>query len=230
MDDALHKFPSTPHLFWLGNSVVRDDKVLQPAEAQSFLSQAIVVEEKVDGANLGISFDANGKLRFQNRGNWLEGRLTGQWERLRGWSAQHEVLIRDTLPVHHVLFGEWCFATHSINYNRLPDWFLVFDVFDSKSGKFWSTARRDLLAAAANLSVVPKLAQGVLKCLELESMLLGRSEFGEDAREGLYLRCEDEKRLLSRSKLVRSGFVQAISDHWFRRGVTSNSIVRPTPH
>jgi hypothetical protein len=108
MSDVLHKFPSTPHLLWLGKNPVRDDKVMTREEAVEFLSHPIVVEEKVDGANLGISVGTDGGLRFQNRGNWLAGKLTGQWERLRGWAARHETEIREVLPSSHVLFGEWC--------------------------------------------------------------------------------------------------------------------------
>jgi hypothetical protein len=230
MHDALHKFPSTPHLFWLGPAEVRDDKVLTLAEARSFLSGLVVVEEKVDGANLGLSFDTGGTLRFQNRGNWLAGKLTGQWERLRGWAAQHEARLRENLPAHHVLFGEWCFAAHSIHYDQLPDWFVVFDVFDPTAGKFWNTARRNSLAAAAKLPVVPKVAQGIFKREEIEEMLDGRSDFRDGVREGLYFRREDETWLLKRTKLVRPDFTQAISEHWSRQAITPNEIGRPVPH
>ena len=36
-----------------------------------FLRYELVVEEKVDGANLGISFDENGTIRVQNRGEYF---------------------------------------------------------------------------------------------------------------------------------------------------------------
>src|SRR5690606_8447222 len=94
------------------------------------LSQPLEIEEKVDGANLGISFDECGAIRFQNRGNWLQGRLTGQWKGLRGWAARHLSSLRDRLPPDHVLFGEWCYAKHTVPYDRLPDWFVGFDVYD----------------------------------------------------------------------------------------------------
>lgn len=224
MNEVLHKFPSTPHLAWSGSDKVRDDKVMTPAEVRSFLSGAVVVEEKVDGANLGLSFDQTGALRFQNRGNWLEGKLTGQWEGLRGWAAKHESRLQNVLPANHVLFGEWCHATHSVRYDHLPDWFLVFDVFDEILGKFWNTARRNALAAAANCSLVPEVARGVFKLEKLEAMLDGRSDCGNSVREGLYLRREDDAWLKSRAKLVRPDFTQAILGHWSRRVTVSNTI------
>jgi len=98
MREVLHKYPSTQHLAWLGRENVRDDKVLTPAEVRSFLSESAVVEEKVDGANLGLSFGKAGELRFQNRGNWLARKLTRQWESLRVWAADHEAGLRNNLP------------------------------------------------------------------------------------------------------------------------------------
>ncbi|HMM73809.1 MAG TPA: RNA ligase family protein, partial [Rhodocyclaceae bacterium] len=62
------RFPHTPHLAWLGPDAPRDDKVLAPAEARALLSGEVVVEEKLDGANLGLSLAPDGSLRAQNRG------------------------------------------------------------------------------------------------------------------------------------------------------------------
>jgi hypothetical protein len=65
------RFPRTPHLAWLGPGEPRRDKVLSPLEAQVLLSHQVIVEEKVDGANLGFSIDEAGDLRAQNRGAFL---------------------------------------------------------------------------------------------------------------------------------------------------------------
>ena len=55
--NSFFKFPSTPHLAVLENSNIRDDKVLSKEERELFLQHNVYVEEKIDGANLGISFD-----------------------------------------------------------------------------------------------------------------------------------------------------------------------------
>ena len=59
------KFPSTPHLLWLGTTPARADKVLARDEAELFLRKPVTVEEKVDGANIGISVDAQGNLIYR---------------------------------------------------------------------------------------------------------------------------------------------------------------------
>jgi hypothetical protein len=211
---------------WLGNHKVRNDKVLKPDEARSLMSQTSVVEEKIDGANLGVSFDKSGKMLFQNRGNWLTGKLVAQWHGLRGWAAKHEVLLRSKLPANHVLFGEWCFAKHSIYYDCLPDWFLVFDVFDAGVGKFWDSARRNSLAESAELAVVPQVERGVFSLEKLLALLQTKSRFSNVQCEGLYLRRE-QNWLEERAKIVRPEFSQAIADHWSRQSVTGNKLCRP---
>jgi ATP-dependent RNA circularization protein (DNA/RNA ligase family) len=182
------------------------------------------VEEKVDGANLGISVGSDGRMRFQNRGNWLDGKLTGQWERLRGWAAQCEPEIHATLPNGHILFGEWCYARHSINYRRLPDLFLVFDVYDTLAGRFWSTARRDALARKAGLAIVPRIATGVFRLEELIGLIADHSAYDEAQREGIYLRCEEGDWLIERAKIVAPAFTQTISEHWTRGALMVNEV------
>ena len=39
-------------------------------------------------------------------------------------------MLFEILSEKFILFGEWCYAQHSIFYDRLPDWFLGFDIYD----------------------------------------------------------------------------------------------------
>jgi hypothetical protein len=228
MPDAFHKFPQTFHLVWLGDATLREDKLLTPEERRDFLSSPIVVEEKIDGANLGLSFDSNGNLRFQNRGTWLVGRFSGQWEQLRYWADSHQSALRDVLPENHVLFGEWCYAVHSIRYDCLPDWFVGFDVYDSQIHRFWSTRRRDALLKDAGISKTPRIAEGVFNTRQLRHMLKEPSAFGGSPREGLYLRLENNIWLEGRAKLVSPAFSQQIAEHWTKKPTEINAILCPS--
>lgn len=219
-----YRFPHTPHLAWLGEDTPRGDKVLSPAEARELLDGPVVIEEKVDGANLGFSVDEHGTLRAQNRGTFLDlGNLQGQWKPLRRWLAEHGESITDALFPDLMLFGEWCYAKHSVRYTLLPDWFLAFDVYDRAEGVFWSTARRDALVRALGLCRVPELGRGRHDLKSLRA-LLDRSALTEGPAEGLYVRSEDDVRLWSRAKLVRPEFVQAIEEHWSRRAIEPNAL------
>lgn len=52
---SFFRFPHTPHLAWLGTVPPRSDKVLAEDEVANLLAKEVVVEEKVDGANIGFS-------------------------------------------------------------------------------------------------------------------------------------------------------------------------------
>jgi ATP-dependent RNA circularization protein (DNA/RNA ligase family) len=211
---AFFRFPHTPHLAWLGGDPPRGDKVLSLQQARDLLSHPVTVEEKVDGANLGFSVDEFGELRAQNRGEYLVlDELPGQFRPLRRWLATRRAALVAALPPNLILFGEWCYAVHSISYTRLPDWFLAFDVYDREEGQFWCTKRRDELVARLGLAAVPTLARGRFTVAALRG-LFGPSRLSDEAAEGLVLRRDDDRHLLARAKMVRPQFAQQISEHW----------------
>lgn len=222
MIDAFHKFPHTPHLLWLGDGSPREDKLLPGCEAEAFLRQEVVVEEKVDGANLGLSIGADGRIRAQSRGNYLApGRSHAQWKPLWPWLACREERLVCALGQELMLFGEWCYARHTVAYEALPDWFLVFDVFEPAKHAFWSTDRRDGLANELGLFIVPTIIRGVLTLRRVPGFI-GPSLIGAPRMEGIYLRRESGKHLVARAKVVSPEFRQQIEEHWSRRRLIPN--------
>jgi hypothetical protein len=224
VNNDFFKFPSTPHLALLGDVVVRGDKVMSESERDEFIRHDLVVEEKVDGANLGISFDSSGNIRAQNRGAYLHFPTSGQWKKLDGWLAPRVSEFFGVLSDRYILFGEWCYAQHTVYYDLLPDWFLGFDLFDKMEKKFCSCVRRDNVFRKLNISQVPKLKSGILSMKELESLLTSRSHFGNGFVEGLYLRLEFGDWLDKSAKIVRPEFVQSIEQHWSRAGIQANQL------
>jgi len=217
------KFPHTPHLAWLGSGSPRADKVLSSSEAHEFLSTPIVVEEKVDGANIGIYLDPSGTLRVKNRGTVLRPGSHPQFQALWPWLAQRYGILHKALAGNLALFGEWCFAVHSVRYRNLPDYFIAFDVYDRGAGEFWSAARRDEWAQSLDIVTVPVVATGRFTISKLERLLSSLpSCFGDQPAEGLYLRKDKDGWLESRAKMVRPEFVQAIGKHWTKRALEEN--------
>ena len=216
------KFPSTPHLAALGPDVVRDDKCFSPSERQDFLSHEITIEEKIDGANLGISFDHNGEPVFQNRGGLITA-FSGQWKKLQSWYWGHADFLFDSLSNQFILFGEWCYARHSVFYDSLPDFFIAFDIFDKKSGRFFSVERRNSFLAGSSIFTVPLIQTGVFSFEQLKGLTF-TSHFGHSPAEGIYLRIDDDQWLQQRAKLVRPTFRQKIEEHWSRQAICPNQI------
>lgn len=219
------RFPHTPHLAWLGKGEPRDDKVLSHAEAASLLSGPIVVEEKLDGANLGVSLDAAGNLRLQNRGQYLQPPYQGQFARVAAWLQVHADALFDALTPELVIFGEWCAARHSLSYDQLPDWWLVFDVYDRTAGQFWCVERRNALVTSHGMTTVPALARSRFALQDLVTLVNNRpSSYRDGALEGIVVRSEDAHWTSARAKLVRADFVQQIGEHWRTRALEWNQL------
>lgn len=227
MIEDYYKFPSTSHLAILGENVVRVDKVMSERERNDFLSRELVIEEKVDGANLGISFDSSGNIRLKNRGSYLNAPYQGQWKKLSEWLTPKNDLLFEVLQDKLILFGEWCYAQHSVYYNRLPDWFLGFDIFHKKDLKFFSCQRRDEIFNNAGISGVPLIKKGHFSLEDLTS-LLSKSCLGDGSAEGIYLRFDDGDWLGNRAKLVRPEFIQSIEEHWSKRKIKPNRLIFET--
>ena len=224
--NRFYRFPHTPHLEWVGAGSPRYDKIMSPHDACILLKTNLIVEEKVDGANLGFSINDNGEFCAQSRGSFLSfDSLVGQWKPLRRWVNDRRAAIAEAIFPDLVIFGEWCYAKHSIKYTNLPDWFLAFDVYDKRKSEFWCTNRRDSLVNSLGLSVVPRYGSGRFSLESLMSMT-ERSQLSVGPAEGVYVRHEEGGRLLSRAKLVREDFRQSIVGHWTKRPVEANLLAQ----
>ena len=219
------RFPHTPHLIWLGDQAPRDDKVLAPAEVDELLARQVVVEEKLDGANLGLSAGPDGRLRLQNRGTYLHLPYAGQFARLSEWLGRNEQCVLEALTPELIVFGEWVAARHSLDYTSLPDWWLVFDVYDRRAQRFWSVQRRNSWAHTSGLECVPCLFEGSATVESLKDILVRqRSNYREGPMEGLVVRADEPDWSVARAKMVRADFAQAITGHWRNRPLYWNRL------
>ncbi|UGT64003.1 RNA ligase family protein [Nocardia asteroides] len=215
------RFPSTPYLVTPQGVDVRDDKALEENEQTAFLAGPLHVEEKVDGQNLGISVGTDG-LRFQTRGSYVH--LGGRHFRgLSTWIEPRRHRLTEALGDDLILFGEWCAVMHSVRYDLLPDWFLVFDVYDTTTRRFWDPDMRNALAEDIGLHTVPFLGCGHFTLGEL-ARLIRQSQVGHEQMEGVVARASTSDERQRRAKLVRPDFVQSIEKHWMTKPHTMNRL------
>lgn len=231
----LLKFPRTPHLLNLG-AATEDDQVLSDLDIRGPLT----MEEKIDGANLGISLDVDGQLRVQNRSHWISAADHAQFKPLTSWLDTHRdelvrLLSRDgTFLERYILYGEWMVAKHSIHYTQLPDFFLAFDLYDRVTHRFVSRSVLDSALCGSGIQQVPVLCQleegHHLNRDQILRMIEGPSAYTETGtgtrREGVYIRLEDRTRTFTtnRGKVVRGDFI-AGNEHWSRGQMVWNRII-----
>ena len=235
-DVNIYKYPRTRHVEGSRLQVgdLADDKPIK-----DFDGKTLVVEEKLDGANSAVSFDADGTLLLQSRGHDLTG---GGRERhfalFKTWAAAHAYGLQAVLGPRFVMYGEWMYAKHTVFYDRLPHYFMEFDVLDRESDRFLSTAARRALLTGLPVMPVPVVHEGRVTSVEQLNEMVRPSPYksanwrdaltvaadrsgsradmvdqqieDSDLAEGLYLKLEDADHVQDRYKYVRADFLQAI--------------------
>ncbi|KAG8990485.1 hypothetical protein FRB90_001749 [Tulasnella sp. 427] len=239
---GLFKFPRTPHLLNLG-AATEDDLVMAPVELAPTLGQAlvtqnhVVITEKVDGANLGISLSPERSLLVQNRSHYVNSATHEQFKKLGGWLEEHReelYAILDTdpsFPERYILFGEWVTATHSIPYTKLPSRFIAFDLYDRRTRTFkpYSELKRQLTTSAPTIPLVPLIWEGPEADMpdeeRLKKMVQMPSRFYDGRVEGVYVKVESERegKVVRRGKVVRGDFI-AGNEHWTKGIIRWNGI------
>jgi ATP-dependent RNA circularization protein (DNA/RNA ligase family) len=222
---TFYRFPQTPHIAWLGSTPLRGDKVLSRDTIEQLLSKEIIVEEKVDGANIGLSLDGQETIQVQNRGDYVRAPYIGQFKHLPLWIKDHSYTLLQYLTPDMIIFGEWCAARHNLEYTDLPDYFLLFDIYDRESDRFWSADRRNRWAARAGLHTVPRISYGHFSLTDLLMMLRNvTSRYRNGPAEGLVIRKDVGSWNIGRGKLVQQEFTQTMTDHWTSQSIQWNRL------
>ena len=219
------KYPRTPHLF--GSRGTDDDKHLSEAESLRFIADpTLIVEEKLDGTNVGIHFSSQGDLVLQCRGHLITEGMHPQYDLFKQWATVKRQLLRELLADRYLLFGEWLYARHTLHYRQLPHYFFEFDIYDKQHQCFLTYQRRMQMLADTGLHTVPVVYEGPISRKDLAKLIapskfdsqFEHPETGEldNLMEGLYLRVEKVDAVSGRSKFVRSEFTEKVkqSEHW----------------
>lgn len=223
------RFPPIPHIQWLGIGKPRSDKLISFQNLEELLVGPVIVEEKLDGANIGFSLNSQKTIQVQNRGAYLEQPFKGQFSRLNGWLGQFKCRLESQLVDDLIAFGEWCAAKHTLKYDRLPDYFLLFDIYDKKERKFWSVSRRNEWAKQLGVHTTPIFGQGYYSVSELKDLLHNvKSFYREGYPEGIIVRNDDALWNRERGKLIRAEFVQSIEMHWRSKQIEWNELANST--
>lgn len=200
-------FPRIPHL--VGGRGTSDDRELSPTELAALLDQPVLVEEKLDGANVAIWLDGS-RVECSLRSGPGGRDRAGQLGPLRAWLAERSDELRALLG-ESALYGEWLLLTHAISYDRLPAYLVGLDLWSE--GGFATPPERNERLARAGLFPPPELYRGSLGRLDDLERLLGESRVGPEPMEGLVVRTLDgsEPRI---AKLLRAGFAPASDEAW----------------
>ncbi|MCM1090450.1 MAG: RNA ligase family protein [Butyrivibrio sp.] len=238
--EQIYKYPRTRHLE--GSREQLGDEDLKCVKFDEIRGKYLVLEEKVDGANCGISFGGDGKMYLQSRGHFLNGGYgEKQFDLFKHWAGCFEDSLCRLLEDRYVMYGEWLYAKHTVFYDRLPHYFMEFDIFDKQEERFFSTCKRkEFLSGAPFIRSVRVLAEGYYDTLDEIKKWIGPSLFISKepehslraqcqksrvdpelairqtdltgTMEGIYIKVEDGDYVIDRLKFVRGSFLNTILD------------------
>ncbi|MCE9565646.1 MAG: RNA ligase family protein [Planctomycetes bacterium] len=235
--NPIRKYPRTQHL--LGSGLQPGDEDLDAVPMSELKGKHVVIEEKMDGANCGVSFGPDLGLLLQSRGHYLlGGPREKQFALFKQWASTLTDQLLDRLETRFVMYGEWLYAKHSVYYDTLPHYFMEFDIFDTQTNEFLDTPRRAELLVGLPVVPVKVLYSGefpgedVLRAFIAPSYFISAesearlredvAKLGWDVEravkqtdlsglmEGLYVKVEEDGVVTGRYKFVRPEFLQTV--------------------
>lgn len=224
----LPSYPKTPHLPHKPN-ITADDVVAPEADASVLFGSYLTIEEKIDGASVGISV-LEGHPIVRNRDHVLRKGFVKntaakkQFTSLWNWYYNNEEKFKALEG--YTVFGEWLLAQHGIFYNRLPDWFIPYDLYDYEKGCFISPVRARKLLTDAGFFVPVLRFQGTFEDSYdvLEQYANLPATWADDKSEGIYIKVCDGETLHYRFKMVREDFQRGAL--WNPKELTKNVCVK----
>jgi ATP-dependent RNA circularization protein (DNA/RNA ligase family) len=235
---TIKKYPRTQHIE--GSRLQKGDEDLKSVSFEEVKEKHLVIEEKMDGANAGISFTESGELLLQSRGHYLTGGYRERhFDLLKTWANTFAPQMYEVIGDRYIIYGEWMYAKHTVFYTHLDHYFLEFDMFDKEEEVFLNAARRrELLEFMPFMRSVKVLYEGALErkeqfrdfitqshfingrhleCLREDCEKLGlrydtalKETNRSNLMEGLYIKQENEQTVEERFKFVRHDFLTSI--------------------
>lgn len=197
---------------------------LSKDEANSLLNGEVIVEEKLDGANTGIIRHKQG-FSLQKRGSLVGQSEHAQFQYFHNWSSYQNYDKLMNLPNGFIVYGELMYACHTVYYDELPDYFLVFDIINTKKERWMDRDERDDFCNQYKLHQVPLINKGYFHLDELYGMIPDKSNFGNEPAEGIVIKRYTKKGYI-RTKLVRPEFVKRLeeNEHWIHSSLKVNKL------
>ena len=208
-EEQRYKYPRTFHLPW-SPGATSDDKILKTTA--QFEGKRVVVTEKMDGENctIGQNYVHARSVDSANHPsrNWVKGfASTFQYDIPDGWR----------------LCGENMYAKHSIYYEELPSYFLLFSIWNERNV---CLSWRETVEYAKMLGVktVPVLYEGSWDEEKIAAL------WDRDGNsEGYVVRSAGafpfSKFVQNIAKFVRPGHVQTDA-HWMQEQIVPNKIIK----
>lgn len=158
------------------------------------------VQEKIDGANFGVSWNdgpiVRNKEHILKKGyskikTPAKKQFTSSWN----WIHSHKEDIERVEKKWEskiTIYGEYMYAKHSIEYNKLPDVFIAYDIWSVDDNKYLAPDIVENLLKDTNIKYIKPVKRIFNSIDEIIKESEKESEYRDGIVEGIVLKMSDK--------------------------------------
>ena len=204
------KYPRTYHLPW--SNLLKDDRML--SDDSNFIGKRVICSLKMDGENVSMYNDYIHARSLESSTHETRNWVKGLWSRI-------SYMLDDNMRI----CGENLYAVHSIKYDKLPSYFMMFSMWIDNTCLSWDETLE--YAEVLGLYTVPVIYDGIYD----KSAILEAFKPYEKLNEGYVIRIADHFNYIdfrrSVAKYVRPEFRQVVNNshgHWISKKIDVNQL------
>ena len=207
------EYPRIAHIDRFVSNMTHDDIVF---EDDIKYPLSCWVQEKIDGANLGVSWTSGPVVR--NRNNVLQKGYSAketpsklQFRPVWNWAHAHGEDIRrisEECYSQVTIYGEWMNFKHSLDYNKLPDIFIAYDIYSVEDRKYLAPDVVDQLLSKTNIKYIKPHKVVFNNRDEIVAYSERPSDYRDGRREGIVVKTSNGRFVGSVFKVVNKYFVR----------------------
>jgi len=202
--------------------IVKGKLLLDHNQVKDLFAGMVTIEEKMDGANIGIIRHKTG-FHLQKRGSLVSTSEHAQFQFFHNWANVQNYDKLMALPKKYIVYGELMYALHTIYYDQLPDFVLVFDVWNGE--RYLNRFERDKFCDKYSFHQVPLLFTDFYNPVDVQHLVPKKSAYGSTA-EGIVIKRYKKNGNYCKAKLVWPRFQKEMeeSDHWMHKQLRRNKL------
>lgn len=205
------KYPRTYHVPW--STGTKDDKTI--SDDSNFIGKKVVVTLKMDGENTTMYRDYIHARSIDSGTHESRDWVKGLWAQ-KAWQLSEGMRI----------CGENLYAKHSVEYNDLKSYFMIFSIWDKLTCMSWEETK--FYAELLEMELVPVIFEGTYDKKEIISIY---ETYRGKSTEGFVIRNADEFQYkdfrYNVAKFVEPEFRQLINSshgHWMSQKIIPNKL------
>ena len=204
------KYQRTYHLPW--SNLLKDDRIIK--DDSNFIGKRVIATLKMDGENTTMYNDYIHARSLENASHETRNWVKGLW-------SQIGYMLDDNMRI----CGENLYAQHSVKYDSLPSYFMMFSMWSDNTCMCWDETVE--YSKILGLELVPVIYDGIYN----KDKIIAAFEPHRLTNEGYVIRIADEFNYIdfrrSIAKFVRPEFRQAVNNshgHWISKKIEPNGL------